>query len=148
MILRSHRPRVATLAVTAMLALAGCSSASSAGASTAPGPASADDAPGSAAVTPPVTASSPTSTALLITVTVNGSKVTPAPSDIPVAKGQAIKLTVISVSANELHVHGPDLSKPLPAGTPVSVDLTFTDAGAYEVETHEPPLRLLRFVVR
>jgi len=74
--------------------------------------------------------------------------VTPAPADVAVAVGEPVRLVVTSATANEVHVHGVDIEKPLPAGVPVTLDLHFTDAGVYEVEVHEPPLRLLRFVVR
>jgi plastocyanin len=83
-----------------------------------------------------------------VVVTVDGKTVTPAPASVQVRAGEPVTLTVTSRAANELHVHGVDVEKSLPAGTPVSVDLTFPDPGVYEVETHEPSLLLLRFTVR
>ena len=81
-------------------------------------------------------------------MTIDGRTVTPAPADVQVGTGEAIRLVVTSARANQVHVHGPDLERDLPPGTPVTLDLRFTDPGGYEVETHDPELRLLRFVVR
>ncbi len=57
-------------------------------------------------------------------------------------------MTVTSRDDNELHVHGLEIERPLPAGAPVELTLTFPDPGVYPVETHEPELLLLRFTVR
>jgi hypothetical protein len=55
---------------------------------------------------------------------------------------------VTSDHDDELHAHGFNKEVPLKAGQPTTLDLTTTQPGIYEVETHEPPLRLLRIVVR
>jgi hypothetical protein len=86
--------------------------------------------------------------ALTIRVGVDRRKVTPPPADIPLRAGTAVKLVITSTTANEVHVHGIDLERALPAGTPVTLDLRLPEPGIYEVESHEPELRLLRFIVR
>lgn len=83
-----------------------------------------------------------------VTVTVTGSRVTPAPRTVELAVGETMTLTVTSDHADQLHVHGFDIEKELPAGTPVSVELTGESPGVYEVETHHPELRLLKIAVR
>jgi plastocyanin len=83
-----------------------------------------------------------------VTVTVTGSRVTPAPRTVDLAVGETMTLTVTSDHADQLHVHGFDIEKELPAGTPVSVELTGESPGVYEVETHHPELRLLKIAVR
>lgn len=81
-------------------------------------------------------------------MTVTGSRVTPAPRTVELAVGETMTLTVTSDHADQLHVHGFDIEKELPAGTPVSVELTGESPGVYEVETHHPELRLLKIAVR
>jgi plastocyanin len=81
-------------------------------------------------------------------VTVTGNRVSPAPTTVDLAVGETITLTVTSDHADELHVHGFDIEQQLPAGRPVSVELTGQSPGVYEVETHEPALRLLKIAVR
>jgi heme/copper-type cytochrome/quinol oxidase subunit 2 len=83
-----------------------------------------------------------------VVVTVTGRTVSPAPATVDVRAGAPVRLTVTSDATNQLHVHGLDLEKPLVAGQPLTLDLSFPDPGVYEVETHEPSLLLLRFAVR
>ena len=73
---------------------------------------------------------------------------TPVPRTVELAVGETMTLTVTSDHADELHVHGFDIEKSLTPGTPVSVELTGESPGVYEVETHEPSLRLLKIAVR
>jgi hypothetical protein len=79
---------------------------------------------------------------------VRGKQVTPAPSTVDLRVGESLTLTVTSDHADELHLHGFDIEKQLPAGQPVTVTLTGTQPGTYEVETHHPELRLLKIAVR
>ena len=83
-----------------------------------------------------------------IAVTLERGRVTPAPRTVDLRVGETITLTVTSDHADELHVHGFDIEKQLPAGQAVSVELTGQSPGVYEVETHEPALRLLKIAVR
>lgn len=83
-----------------------------------------------------------------VAVTVTGSRVTPSPRTVDLGVGETMTLTVTSDHADQLHVHGFDIEKELPAGTPVSVELTGESPGVYEVETHHPELRLLKIAVR
>ncbi|GAB3434590.1 hypothetical protein GCM10027517_02840 [Phycicoccus ginsengisoli] len=73
---------------------------------------------------------------------------TPAPGTVDLRVGETITLVVTSDHADQLHVHGFDIERQLPAGRPVSVELTGQSPGVYEVETHEPGLRLLKLAVR
>lgn len=165
---------MALMALLALLALTACSPGSSGPAAGPPSsvtpaaPAASSSGPSalgpsaSGSAAPDVAATGPSSSApsaskpsasgqagaMAISVRVDGRTVTPPPRDVPVRRGTPVRLTVESAGANALHVHGLDLERDLPAGTAVSLDLRFADPGVYEVETHEPELRLLRFVVR
>jgi prolyl oligopeptidase PreP (S9A serine peptidase family) len=62
--------------------------------------------------------------------------------------GEKLTLVVTSDHDDELHAHGFDVEAKLKAGTPTTVTLTGAEAGQYEVETHEPALRLMVIAVR
>jgi len=80
-------------------------------------------------------------------VTVTGSKVSPPPGTVKLGVGETLTLTVTRDHDDELHIHGFDVEEELPAGRPVSVELTGKAPGVYEVETHHPELRLLKIAV-
>ena len=77
-----------------------------------------------------------------------GKDVSPAPRTVDLAVGETLTLVVTSDHDDELHVHGFEVEGALVAGKPTSVTLTGKEPGVYEVETHEPPLRLLKIAVR
>jgi hypothetical protein len=81
-------------------------------------------------------------------VTVTGTTVTPAPAQVDLAIGSTLELVVTSDHDDELHAHGFDVEATLKAGTPTTLRLSGTEAGLYEVETHEPALTLLTVAVR
>jgi plastocyanin len=83
-----------------------------------------------------------------LAVTVRGKKVTPAPSTVDLKVGEKLTLTVTDDQDNVLHIHGFDVEKNLVAGQPLTVTLTGKQPGTYEVETHDPELRLLKIAVR
>ncbi|MEO7752554.1 MAG: hypothetical protein ABIS35_04015 [Terracoccus sp.] len=83
-----------------------------------------------------------------IAITITGSTVTPAPSQVDLATGAVLELVVTSDHDDELHAHGFDVEAALTAGRPATVRLVGGEAGVYEVETHEPALTLLTVAVR
>jgi len=132
-----RRALAGALTIGTAVALSGCSSAPRDGGSTTPTP------------TPAVSgASSPASGVKTVTITVNGSKVTPAPARVDLARGTTLRLVVTVDHDDELHAHGFDVEKEVTAGQPVTVDLTGGEPGLYEVELHHPELRLLQVLVR
>jgi hypothetical protein len=62
--------------------------------------------------------------------------------------GETLTLVVTSDHDDEIHAHGFDVSGRLEAGKPSTVMVTGTERGVFEVETHEPPLMLMRIAVR
>jgi hypothetical protein len=74
--------------------------------------------------------------------------VSPAPTTVDLAVGEELTLVVTSDHDDELHLHGFDVEEELRAGVPTTVTVTGKDPGVYEVETHEPALRLLKIAVR
>jgi hypothetical protein len=81
-------------------------------------------------------------------VTVTGTTVTPAPAQVDLPIGSTLELVVTSDHDDELHAHGFDVEATLKAGTPTTLRLTGSEAGVYEVETHDPALTLLTVAVR
>ncbi len=96
--------------------------------------------------TPPAASDTPAGRTIRVTVT--GKKVTPAPATVDLKVGEKLTLVVTSDHDDEIHAHGFDVEGTLKAGTPSTVTLTGTEPGLYEVETHEPSLRLMMIAVR
>lgn len=145
--------RHARYAVAAGLALTVTACGGGAGAP----PASSGVTPsGSAVATTPASAKTPTTPppagdapqARSIAITIKGKSVTPAPATVDLKIGETLTLVVTSDHDDELHAHGFDVETKLVAGAPTTVLLTGRQAGLYEVETHETPLRLLMVAVR
>nr|WP_310153097.1 cupredoxin domain-containing protein [Phycicoccus sp. 3266] len=131
--------------------LAACGAAPSSGTSSNDASSAATSTASSSSPSPSGSSSASSSSSpaqRTVTVTVRGSRVTPAPRTVELGVGETMTLTVTSDHADQLHVHGFDIEKELPAGTPVSVELTGESPGVYEVETHHPELRLLKIAVR
>lgn len=83
-----------------------------------------------------------------IAIAIKGKSVTPSPATVDLKVGETLTLVVTSDHDDELHAHGFDVETKLVAGAPTTVLLTGRQAGLYEVETHETPLRLLMVAVR
>ncbi|WP_432930660.1 hypothetical protein ACQPZZ_09020 [Microbispora sp. CA-135349] len=83
-----------------------------------------------------------------ITVTIAGRKVTPPPGRIEVTKGQTVRITVTSDTADEAHLHGYDKAASLQPGTPASIEFVADETGLFEMETHESGLQLFQLLVR
>jgi len=135
------RHTVPALALAATLLVAGCGG---------------DDPESTPSSTPPpsstsVAATTPSETAFAgteIVVAVKGGKVDPPTHRVKVAKGTEVRLLVTSDNADELHVHGYEIEKELPAGEQVTIEFTADQAGVFEIETHETELQLAQLEVR
>ncbi|WP_346767668.1 cupredoxin domain-containing protein [Knoellia koreensis] len=139
--------------VTALTACGGGDPAGGGGAtsssSTSSNPTSSGS-PTSSATSTTSASSSSTSTPAgrTVEVTITGRKVDPAPATVKLGVGEKLTLTVTSDHDDVLHIHGFDIEKNLKAGQPTTVELTGDAPGVYEVETHEPELRLLKIAVQ
>lgn len=81
---------------------------------------------------PPV---APADEAARFSFEIAGGKVI-GPPVLAATAGQRITLRVRSDVADELHVHGYDLSAPLPAGEEVALTFVASRSGRFEVELH------------
>ena len=127
------------LAVPLALALAGCAGTDG---PTAPSPAAT--AP---AVAPASSPAASTPTGQRIEVTVAGGQVSGVTGRVPVASGERVTLVVTSDVADEIHVHGYDLTTALAADRPVELSFDATIPGVFEVELHEAGTVLLTLQV-
>lgn len=158
---RSTPPRTAAAAgvLLALALTAGCSAGSDSGASGASGasaPASAAPATGAPAPVPSDATPTPTEVApppptgpavQRLAITVAGEQVTGSTGTVPVALGQPVELTVTSDVADEVHVHGVDVSADVPAGGTVVMSFTQTSPGRFEVELEQRKRVLARLQV-
>ncbi len=93
-------------------------------------------------VTPPASAGN-----LTLAVSVRGATVTPAPSTVQLGVGQTLVLTVSSDHADDVHAHGFEVEKSIAKGGSVTLVLTGSQPGVYEVEMHHPAVTLLKIAV-
>ncbi|MEO6142376.1 MAG: hypothetical protein ABIP19_00195 [Dermatophilaceae bacterium] len=145
-----RRPLAAALALAAAAALASCSQSSSVSVPiTGPTTASATSTATGQATTPsPTNPSSPTSAGRRIDITVTGKQVSPKPATVNIAVGETLTIAVTSDHDDELHAHAFDIERGVKAGQPLEVTIKGARPGVYEVELHEPELRLFQVAVR
>jgi type IV secretory pathway VirB10-like protein len=99
----------------------------------APAPAPADTTATETAATPPTTATTPAAPAIP-TVRVVNAKPQGGVKRITFTKGDTIKFTVKSDTADEIHFHGYDVAKDVKAGGSVTFSVPATIEGRFEVE--------------
>jgi hypothetical protein len=123
------------------LALAGCGGSSSSS-STNPGTTTAGGTTTTAATT--TTANTP----VTIRVVVKGGKPVGGIQRATVKKGQTVAIVVHSDVADEVHVHGYDLHKDVPAGGTVRITFPATIVGEFEAELESRKLQIVGFTVK
>jgi plastocyanin len=143
---RTTTPYAVGLVLTLSLAACGGDDPAVSGSSTSSTTSSSSTSP--SASSSPGTTSSAAAQGRTIRITITGKQVSPAPTTVDLAVGEKLTLVVTSDHADELHLHGFDVEDKLTAGAATTVTVTGKEPGVYEVETHEPALRLLKIAVR
>lgn len=82
-----------------------------------------------------------------ISVTVSGGKASGQTGRQKVALGSRVRITVTSDVADEIHVHVYDLSQPVSADAPASVEFVADKPGVVEVELHRSKVTLTRLQI-
>ncbi|TQN44284.1 hypothetical protein FHU33_3782 [Blastococcus colisei] len=143
MLLRTAHLRVALAGVALAAVLTGCAGTDS---EAAP---SSSSSPSAAPSGSSSSASAPTSAATgqRIEVTVTGGQAGGDTGRVPVAAGEQVTLAVTSDVADEVHVHGYDLTAPLTPGEPAELTFAATIPGVFEVELHDAHTVLLSLQV-
>jgi hypothetical protein len=135
------RNTVPALTLAATLLLAGCSGDD-------PGTTTPSSSPPPSSASADATPTDSAFTGTEIVVEVKSGKVSPPTHRVKVSKGTQIRLRVTSEKADELHVHGYEIEKELPAGEQVTLDFTADQAGLFDIELHESDLQLAQLEVR
>ncbi len=140
---RPSRLRTALAGLALATVVSGCAGTDSAastdsGASPAPSSTPSSGAPTS---TPAVPAGQ------RIEVTVTGGQVSGGTGRVRVPAGELVTLVLTSDVADEVHVHGYDLTADLEPGQPSELSFAATIPGVFEVELHEAGTVLLSLQV-
>jgi hypothetical protein len=122
-----------------------------------------DDGGGAASTTAATTTVTSTSTATstsgaatttagfagkLVQVRVAGGKVETAERRVTVSKGDRVRIQVSSDVADEVHVHGYDLSEDVGPGKPATIEFAANLPGLWEVELENAKRKLFDLEVR
>jgi hypothetical protein len=145
---RLRRPLALAFVLTVTVVLPSCSQAESpivGQPSATPVATSPSTSPASSSPTsdPPST-----SAARRIDITVTGRQVTPKPATVNISVGESLTISVTSDQDNQLHAHGFDIEQDIKAGQQTEVTVKGAKTGVFEVELHEPELRLFQVAVR
>jgi FtsP/CotA-like multicopper oxidase with cupredoxin domain len=84
----------------------------------------------------------------LVQVRVAGGKVETAQRRVRVSRGDRVRIQVQSDQADEVHVHGFDLSEEVGPGKPATVEFTADLPGVWEVELENAKRKLFDLEVR
>jgi hypothetical protein len=85
---------------------------------------------------------------VLIEATVTGDKVETASRRVRIDRGQKVRIRVQADRAEEVHLHGHDLSANVAPGRPAVIDFTADAPGVFEVELEQAHLRLFELQVQ
>ena len=97
----------------------------------------------------PSAAASPTpDDALAVSLTVAGGQVTGDTGRVEVPVGTTVRLSITSDAADEVHVHGFDLTSAVSPGQATQLEFVADRAGIFEVELHDAGTVLTRLQVQ
>jgi hypothetical protein len=114
--------------------------------SPSPQPASSPSSHPTGAEHSPEASPSPEGAEVVIRVTVRDGEVE-APADPTVRQGQLVRIVVDADVADEIHLHGYDLSAGVQPGHPGELAFRATAAGVFEVELEQAGLLLFELTV-
>jgi hypothetical protein len=151
---RSASPWVAGAAAL-VLALAGCGGGKSVSGTTQAGTTSTTTTAATTATAPnavtnisAATTSTASSSSVTLTVQIKGGKPVGGIRRSTARKGQQVALVVHSDMADEVHVHGYDLSKDVKAGGIVRIQFEAKLTGVFEIELESRKLQIAELTVR
>jgi hypothetical protein len=86
--------------------------------------------------------------AQVVGITVAGGEVSGVEPRTVVRVGTTVRLTITSDVVDEVHVHGYELSQPVPAGQAMTLEFVADRPGVFEVELHDAGTVLTRLQVQ
>ena len=143
--MRGPRRSLPVLLTTAALALCGCAGTDATSTSPPASAAGASSPEATEASAGSTTASTPAGRR--IEVSVAAGEVSGDTGRIPVPAGEQVTLVVTADVADEIHLHGYDLTAALSPGTPAELVFDATVPEVFEVELHEAGTVLLTLQV-
>ncbi len=84
----------------------------------------------------------------VVSVKVSNGDVTFDPTEAAVGVGEKLRIEVTSDAADEVHVHGYDVTEDLKAGKRATIDLTADIPGVFEVELEQSHTPLFELTVQ
>lgn len=136
----------AVLALAALTACAGDDTAADAAPSATTSSASSQQPAGGSASAAPVPTVTPDD-AQVVSLTVAGDEVTGDTGRVEIALGTTVRLTVTSDAADQMHVHGFDLTQAVTPGQAMQLEFVADQPGIFEVELHDSRTVLTRLQV-
>ena len=143
------RPLAPAAVLVGVLALAGCGSDETSATPTAPAT-SGSSSPATGGSPAPSGAPEPVVTpddAQAVSVTVAGGEITGDTGRVEVPQGTKVRLSVTSDVADEIHVHGFDLTAALSPGQATQLEFVADRPGIFEVELHDARQVLTRLQI-
>ncbi|MCW2685002.1 MAG: uncharacterized protein JWP33_2915 [Blastococcus sp.] len=141
--------RAALVGLAAAAALAGCAGTDPSSADAPSSQAGAEEDGGAASGTSAADAApSDTAGTRRLEVTLAGGQASGDVGRVPVAAGERVTLAITSDVADEVHVHGYDLTGALIPGQPAELTFAATIPGVFEVELHDAGTVLLTLQVQ
>jgi len=130
------------------IALAGCGGSSSSSGTTTQATTTATAGTTTSAGTTTNATTTAANAPVTIRVVVKGGKPVGGIQRATVNKGQTVAIVVHSDVADEVHVHGYDLHKDVPAGGTVRITFPATIVGEFEAELESRKLQIVGFTVK
>ena len=97
---------------------------------------------------PAATASPPRPAVLLVPIRIRGGRPVGGSARPSVQRGRRVRLVVRSDVADEVHLHGYDLSRQVKPGAPAQLTFRATIPGRFEIELEQRELRIGELEVR
>lgn len=80
-------------------------------------------------------------------IAVADGEVSPAPQRVDVARGDRVRILITSDQADEVHLHGYDVSAEIGPDHDEVLEFTADEAGLFDVETHDSGLLVTQLAV-
>jgi heme/copper-type cytochrome/quinol oxidase subunit 2 len=142
-----HRPTAPALLLATALALTACAGGDDDAAAPTPSPTAVLTAvPPSEGTTEPEPVVTPDD-AQVVAITVAGGQATGDTGRVEVPMGTTVRLTVTSDAADQLHVHGFDLTAAVSPGQATQREFVADRPGIFEVELHDARQVLTRLQI-